>query len=216
MEYDFLQIASWPEEVQEAYEQAEVPSPYEILLAYEKLASEVRRQNKELRSYGNALSELPDSIHDLLQDTLSTWTTSLPQSSHEEVFTSFADSLQNITTQATSTIETLQKTLPHSPLSAFLTHKTWETLAQSLLTSLQDALQLLLNKSHSILADQGIELIAPETGDSFTATLHRAIETRSGGEAGTIAELIRSGYRNNQLVIRPADVAVYKKSKEPT
>ncbi len=49
-----------------------------------------------------------------------------------------------------------------------------------------------------------------EVGEKFDANLHEAIEQVDGeGEAQTIAKVIRKGYKNEQTVVRPAQVAVY-------
>lgn len=48
-----------------------------------------------------------------------------------------------------------------------------------------------------------------EVGEPFNPTLHEAIESIDGGESGTIARVIRRGYKDATHVVRPAQVATY-------
>lgn len=60
------------------------------------------------------------------------------------------------------------------------------------------------------LEDMHIELIEPVPGDSFNESLHHILETAVGGTPGTIEKVIRAGYRQNDQVLRFADVITYR------
>ena len=58
------------------------------------------------------------------------------------------------------------------------------------------------------LSNQGVSAYA-ETGDAFDPTLHDAVqEIEAEGKPGSIARVLRRGYRVAEKIIRPAHVAV--------
>lgn len=60
-----------------------------------------------------------------------------------------------------------------------------------------------------VLEAHGVEIFGKE-GEVFDPSLHEAIqEIEGGGEAHTIARVLRSGYRTKERIIRPAHVAMY-------
>lgn len=62
------------------------------------------------------------------------------------------------------------------------------------------------------LKTQGVEAVAAK-GEKFDPAKHDAMEsiaTPEGGESGTVAEELQSGYLINGEVLRPAKVKVYK------
>lgn len=60
-----------------------------------------------------------------------------------------------------------------------------------------------------VLQAHGVEIFGKE-GEKFDTSLHEAIEEREGGESGTIAKVLRCGYRAKQRILRAAQVAIYK------
>ena len=64
-------------------------------------------------------------------------------------------------------------------------------------------------------ARNGIEIVAPEVGEAFSATFHEAIESRASDlERGRVAELFRVGWKMNSRCVRPALVAVSSGNSE--
>lgn len=60
----------------------------------------------------------------------------------------------------------------------------------------------------SALANQGVTGFS-EVGDMFEPALHEIVQQVEGdGEPGTIARILRRGYRSAEKIIRPAQVAV--------
>ncbi len=67
------------------------------------------------------------------------------------------------------------------------------------------------NQIIDVLSRNGVERFG-KVGDSFDHALHDLVEERDdgGGESGTIARIIRYGYKFGERVIRPAQVITKK------
>ena len=72
-----------------------------------------------------------------------------------------------------------------------------------------DGLRSVLEQMEAILARQGIERVGAG-GDRFDPELHEAISVRESDEVPdrTVLDVARSGYRNGERVLRPAQVVV--------
>ncbi len=69
----------------------------------------------------------------------------------------------------------------------------------------------ILKQLESVLRENYVEEIKVRQGDKLNLEYHEAAgETESGGESGTIAEVLRRGYTLRGKVIRPARVKVNK------
>jgi molecular chaperone GrpE len=72
-------------------------------------------------------------------------------------------------------------------------------------------LAIAVGEFKKIFNEEGLEEISPKVGDKFDHELHEAVETKEGGEKGTIAEIILNGWKFQEgKVIRFAKVKVYK------
>lgn len=60
-----------------------------------------------------------------------------------------------------------------------------------------------------VLKAHGIEIYGKE-GEKFDPALHEPIKEEEGGEPHTIAKVFRRGYRTNNRVLRPAQIAIFK------
>lgn len=74
---------------------------------------------------------------------------------------------------------------------------------------------LTLEEFKKVLGEEGIEKINTEPGMKFDEKLHEAVEvisTKDKKKQGVIVEEVLSGWQmNDEIVIRPAKVKVYKK-----
>lgn len=74
---------------------------------------------------------------------------------------------------------------------------------------------LTLEEFKKVLGEEGIEKINTEPGMKFDEKLHEAVEvisTKDKKKQGVIAKEVLSGWQmNDEIVIRPAKVKVYKK-----
>ena len=70
------------------------------------------------------------------------------------------------------------------------------------------------NQLLDILGRHGVERFG-KVGEIFDHAVHEAVEERTdvAGEAGTIAKILRSGYKMNERILRPAQVIVKSNSK---
>lgn len=57
---------TWPESLLESYGKLPLPSLYDYLLNQEKLAAEIRKQNKELRVNSDSLTNMQSSVDEIL------------------------------------------------------------------------------------------------------------------------------------------------------
>jgi molecular chaperone GrpE (heat shock protein) len=60
------------------------------------------------------------------------------------------------------------------------------------------------------LEEVHIEVIDPKPGDAVDESQHHILEHISGEKVGTIAQVIRVGYRQDNHMLRPAEVTVYQ------
>ncbi|HEX3362491.1 MAG TPA: nucleotide exchange factor GrpE [Solirubrobacterales bacterium] len=72
-----------------------------------------------------------------------------------------------------------------------------------------DGLRSVLEQMEAILTRQGVERVGT-AGERFDPELHEAISVRESDEAPdrTVLDVARSGYRNGERVLRPAQVVV--------
>lgn len=63
-----------------------------------------------------------------------------------------------------------------------------------------------------VLADEGLQIIEPKTGDVFDHNIHDCLETLKGDLDNAIAEVVYKGYKIEDMVLRPAKVKVWQKS----
>jgi molecular chaperone GrpE len=82
-------------------------------------------------------------------------------------------------------------------------------------SGLREGVALTLRELLSLLDSLGVAVIAP-LGERFDPALHQAIlhEPAEGFEAGTVAEVLRKGYRYKDRLLRPALVKVASGHRE--
>ncbi len=72
-------------------------------------------------------------------------------------------------------------------------------------------LAMIKSQLADMLKKYGVEKIAVESGDKFDTARHEAVsEVESDKPPGTIAEVLASGYRLHDQIIRPARVKISK------
>lgn len=71
-------------------------------------------------------------------------------------------------------------------------------------------LAMALSQFKGVFEKYGVKEIDARTGNKFDEHLHEATEVTDGGETGTIAKVLKKGYRwQDGVVLRPAQVIVY-------
>lgn len=131
-----------------------------------------------------------------------------------------ADSInarKDMETRATRAAELLRESLVHDIIPALdsfdmaVGSEAWATVSDGFQSGIEQVQSQLLNalKSH------GIERYG-NVGEKFDHALHEAVEERDdvAGERGTIARILRYGYKAGERVLRPAQVVIKSSRNE--
>lgn len=73
----------------------------------------------------------------------------------------------------------------------------------------RSGIESIKSQLESTLRTHGIEIYGAE-GEPFDPMIHESITEADGGNSGTIAQVLRRGYRTKERVLRPAQVAVFR------
>lgn len=73
-----------------------------------------------------------------------------------------------------------------------------------------EGIQMAVGQFRRLLQNEGLEEISPAAGGKFDPALHECVEKIDGQQAGTIAEVLRKGYKINGFTLRPARVKVWQ------
>lgn len=208
------------ETLQQKYDALQLPNSYDYLLTQEKLALEIRRQNKELKNQSEILRETKNELA-IIKDQCEILESQLEELRRSQEPCGWIKQLQQMLMQALDALlnqsyaarETTQIVLDMMPPSGWV-QKLWKPSKTPQIKQILDGYCMGVDTIHdkllSWLADLEIELIAPQLGDPFVPHLHRAVEQLSGGTSKTIAKVIRYGYTTKEELLRYADVAVYR------
>lgn len=75
-----------------------------------------------------------------------------------------------------------------------------------------DGLEMVIKNFKEVLVSEGLEEIKVKVGDDFEATYMEALEVAEGENENKVAGIVRTGYKLNDKVVRPAGVKVVKKN----
>lgn len=74
--------------------------------------------------------------------------------------------------------------------------------------SWRKGVESILSQIEAVLKAHGVEIFG-KVGEQFDPALHEPIQEIEGGEAQTVARVLRRGYRTRDRVLRAAQVAIY-------
>lgn len=76
--------------------------------------------------------------------------------------------------------------------------------------NMQEGMSLTLDLLHKVLVKHGVEIIDPQSGDSFNPEFHEAMSIQKilTAKTDTIVQIMQKGYRLNGRVLRAARVIV--------
>ena len=76
--------------------------------------------------------------------------------------------------------------------------------------NMRKGMSLTLDLLHKVLAEHGVEIIDPQSGDSFNPVCHEAMSIQNvpTAKTDTIVQVMQKGYRLNGRVLRAARVIV--------
>jgi hypothetical protein len=219
---------AWPEWLLESYGKLSLPSLYDYLLNQEKLAAEIRKQNKELRVHSEALKSMQNSVGEVLdqlkevvvyQHNLETTSRESDEQREEsdpsvkqmqQTLIGMMDALFNLLEATAHSNETLLTIIPEWTGFWKKSKPSWRIQSEQILKGHYSGIELIRDKLLSALMDSDISVIIPQIGTLFDPNLQRAVEQVSGGESRRIAKVIRYGYQRREDILRYADVAVYQ------
>lgn len=218
-------------ELSKKYEELPIPTFYDYLLMQEKLAYEIRRQNKELQNVASSLNQMQagskalaesnqqvlDEIEDKFLrseiDSDRSEEESFSQVSNEEaqeVLIRSLDALFCLVAAAQESTQAVLNLLPNSTGFWKPSPPAWKIQSEQILNGYVQGVGVIHDKLMMALEEIGLDVIIPKIEDPFSPHYHKAVEQIPGGTKGRIAKIIRYGYMRNGNVLRHAEVAVYK------
>lgn len=217
-----------PEELQKKYDSLNLPTQYDYLLAQEKLAAEIRKQNKDLRGQGealkrvenqlNAFSEINYEMSDKLEQLCARFEDGNEDdaaverdcsSAAQNILIQAIDSMLNLATATHTTVEKVLNLLPATGSFWRRSPPAWRLQAEEILHGYTEGVDTIHDKLLHLFDEMDIEPIIPEIKTPFSPNLHRAVEQITGGPSRCIAKVIRYGLMKEGKVLRFADVSVF-------
>ncbi len=200
---------AWPPELCELWERCSLPSLHAFLEAEERLAMEIRRQNRELRALGERIDAAD--------------TTAEPREAQERAepalvpLFALADAVERLETGLRQTIATIDKTIPRRSFPLFRRPR-WRPQVLERCRAQREGAEMIGDRMRDLFDSMGVVRLAPTAGDPFDPTCHRAVATTVAPPEmeitppGAVVQLLRPGYRRGRTVLRPAEVSVATKA----
>jgi hypothetical protein len=211
MEPEDPALAAWPPELRRAWSELRLPSLADQLLAYERLAAEVRRQNQELRRLAGALAEAPrpgDDAEARLRAALEA-AQRLAAGLARQGTEALIDLHDSCERHAAALAGAVERVLAEPPRGWFGGRRPWPAGTAEALRAQAEGARLVAVKALGRLADAGLAAIDPGPGAAFDPELHRCAGT-APGPIGRVVTLERRGWRHGPTLIRPAEVIIGK------
>lgn len=184
------------------YEDQRIPTLYDFVLSSEKMATEIRKQNKEIKILSSLLQE-QNEREIVKKEDISSIKTILQ----------IADSLFYLSDAIQKTSAAILTAISSGIWFFNFGRKGWRHQMKGLLDSLIEGVELIEVKNRTILEDLDIEMISPLVGEEFSPSIHKAVEQLTG-KPGRIVKVLQKGYRYKERILRYAQVAVGIETKE--
>jgi hypothetical protein len=226
---DSPQKESWPNDLLEKFGSLSLPSLYDFILSQEKLAAEIRKQNKEIHSMNEQFKQVKEKIIEIDEhiahwiershDQEKCWQEEeleeqIPEpsvvSEEDEIIMETLDSLWNLLQANQETVETILALVPKELGFWRLRKPVWRLRLEEILAGYSQGIEALQQKIALSLADRGITVIFPEAGFAFDHRFHKVVETVAGKRRGTIIKTTRCGYLRGEKVLRYAEVSIMR------
>ena len=201
------------------FDALDIPSLYDFLVNQEKLAAEIRRQNRELRSLSHATIETKELLGHINQrldemEMLSTEEaeeplTPAPLDESGRVLMNALDALWHLLQSSRETAKTILSITPKKWGFWNRSQPSWRLHLKEVLAGHAEGIKVLEEKITSSLSDLGIVRILPKIGSPFDPSRHKVIETVSERKAEKVAKVIQCGYVKNGEILRYAEVTIY-------
>lgn len=191
-----------------------LPSLYDFIVSQEKLAVEIRKQNKEVRS----LSQECLHMKEWLQEVHSSLMSLGKQEEEEpipvvvdetvEILMETMDGVWNLLKGSRETLQAILSVVPQKIRFWKRRPSDWRLRLEEILEGYRGGIEAFQQKAALALAQVGISLISPEEGDLFDPQLHRAIKVIEPGRKRTVVEVVRLGYLKEAEILRYAEVII--------
>jgi hypothetical protein len=192
------------------YESLRIPSLFDFLLSQEKLAAEIRRQNKEIRSLTDGMKQIKEQIEEIGMEEQPLFVPQekgITDKDARQILMQALDGIWNLFKAGEKAFDSIVSVVPKKRFFYFGT-PAWRSHVETVLCGFSSGLQALDAKIRNSLAEMDIHVIAPERGDLFNPVYHRAIENTAKEPKGEIQEVIQYGYLLGDVVIRYAEVSI--------
>lgn len=192
-----------------------IPSLFDFLLSQEKLAAEIRKQNKEMRLMSHRIQDVMKGIADI-EMRMSSQNEDCPDEplavSLDEtamILMETLDGVWNLLKSGRDTFQTIVSITPKGGLFGFFRKPKWRSSFEKILQGHIDGIGIIENKIISSLAEAHISVLVPNQDDAFDPLYHKVIDTIDGGRQGKIAHVIQCGYLKDGVILRYAHVSIY-------
>lgn len=203
-------LAAWPEDLRKAWASLRLPSLHDLVVAQERLAAEIRRQNQELRRLAEARVPAAETV---VQDD---WLRLLRpleaqvrenRSAQSRILIAVADAVENQVRAMDEAAEETERLIPRT-IGLLRRQPAWRTQVSRILEGQIAGASMVATKIADALDQLGIRPLCPPIGTPFDPAEMRAVGTVPGAEPNRIARVLRPGYRDRSDLIRPADVVI--------
>jgi len=188
---DELSLGTWTAETLAAYQDLELPSLHDFLVTQEKLAAEIRRQNREIRALAERVEEssAPPPVI-------------APKSGESTVIALF-DAMHSVVKHTQVQVDGL-------PQPGFFSSRRKRDATAAQLRAVREGLAIGYAKAESLLTDYGLASIDPKPGEKFDPSQNRAVHRENAETSGLVVRVVRLGLRRAEQIVRPADVIISK------
>ncbi|MFW5750548.1 MAG: nucleotide exchange factor GrpE [Planctomycetota bacterium] len=189
--------SGWSDELCAQWAACELPGLHDFLLAQERLAMEVRRQNRELQRLA-AVAERQVDPADAPAAGAS--------AGSQRALLALADAVERLAGGLARASDAVALALP--PRRRWFASRTpWRERVGEIMRAQEEGGRLVVERMRDALDAAHLTAIEPRAGDVFDPACHRAVKLEPG-EEGRIVGLLRRGYRSGETVVRAAEVAV--------
>lgn len=154
------------------------------------------------------LEDVPEDVSDLEAEVLGEDERTGLEKHAQDVLMDTHDALLDLSRMAKQLMHQLLTLLPKT--EGIIPHEpVWHSVSENMIQNFVEATDRTRYQLLAKLEDMQIEVVDPKLGEAPHAVFHRVLDQVKGGKAGTIAHVIRIGYRQNNRLLRPAEVTIY-------
>ncbi len=201
--------AGWTADLVRAWQELELPPIPEILVAGERCAAEVRKQNLELAHLRRLCEERMGPAGETGETDETVETDEAVVAVEARDLLALILDLDALLRRHVDSLATLGGTITRIPHRRLGWPIPARDEAEGRLATVDEGARLICQRLRRTLLAIDCHPIAPAPGEPFDPDRHRAVERRPGGTPERIAALLDVGWARSTTIIRPAAVAVH-------